>query len=118
MQFDELKSEIKNIMYKDVRVDSENYLEAVILSEELKNLNKKLEQFFGLPYLPWQYKFSDRVQNILKDFGSIAGGQTLYFLNKDNDVAFAMLWPWRDSKHVTIKMNYRSNACLTDRTGQ
>lgn len=109
MQFDELKSEIKNIVYKDVRADSEDYFEAVIASEELKNLGVKLEQLFGLPYLPWQYIYSDQVHNAIKGFGGIMAGQTLYFWNKDNDVAFTMLWPWRDGKHTTVKIGYRSN---------
>ena len=104
MQFDKLRDEIKNIMYKDVRADSKDYFEAVILSEEGKDLAKKLEKIFGLPYLPWQYIYSDQVKNAIKDFGSIMAGQTLYFCNKDNDTAFAMLWPWRDGRHTTVKI--------------
>lgn len=107
MQFDELKNEIKNIAYKDVRIDAADYFEAVILNDELKNLSARLEQFFGFPYLPWQYMYSDQVKDVIKDFGGIMAGQTLYFWNKDNVAAFAMAWPWRDSRHTTLKIGYR-----------
>lgn len=111
MQFSELKKDVENVHFLELRTDTENYFEAVISNDELKNLTEKLRNFFGPPLIGQSQKraLSSNVQETIKDFGGISEGQTLYFCNQDNLVSFAMLWPWSDGRRTTIKMNHQSS---------
>jgi hypothetical protein len=47
------------------------------------------------------------VQQAIEDFGGIRDDQVLYF-KKDNEYSFfAMLWPWTDEYHITVKIGRR-----------
>jgi len=41
---------------------------------------------------------------MIEEFGGIRPGQTLYFWNEGKDAVFAMLWPWQDGYHTTVKI--------------
>jgi hypothetical protein len=45
-----------------------------------------------------------QIQKAIAEFGGIRDGQTLYFGNEDKYSLFAMLWPWQDAEHITLKM--------------
>ena len=104
MQFAELIKEVKVGSFVELRKDSDNYFEAVVTKQELANLTKRLEQFFGVPAWPSRSKISSQVQNIIKDFGGIMPNQTLYFWSEGKDTAFAMFWPWGDGVNITVKI--------------
>lgn len=107
MQFADLIKEVKGVTFVELRKDSEVYFEAVVTKKELEDLTKRLEQFFGLPAWPSKSKLSSQVQNMIKDFGGIMPNQTLYFLSDGSDCAFAMLWPWSDGSHITVKIAHK-----------
>lgn len=104
MQFTELIKELKEIKFEELRKDSENFFEAVVIKQDLMKLTKILEKFFGIPAWPSKDKISSQVQDTIKDFGGIMPNQTLYFSGGNEGVAFAMLWPWQDGIHTTIKI--------------
>ena len=104
MQFADLKSEIKTIAIDDLRKEADNYFEAVILKEETANLTGRLEKFLGLPAWPSKASLSSEVEDIIQQFGGIRPGQVLYFSHLETDTVFAMLWPWSDGKHTTLKI--------------
>ncbi len=99
MQFNEVRKELEGIVFDKLRIDSQDYFEAVIVKSELAKLNARLQILFGSPEPP-----SRKVQDILKDFGGIWPGQTLYLFNEGKDAIFAMLWPWQDGEHITVKI--------------
>lgn len=104
MQFNDLVSEMKNNALDALRMDCDNYFEAVVLKDELDKLAKGLEGFFGLPVWPSKNRLSFKVQETIRGFGGIMPGQTLYFRNEGSDIVFAMLWPWQDGERTTVKI--------------
>jgi hypothetical protein len=45
-----------------------------------------------------------KAQKVTKNFGGIQTQQTLYYVDRGDISDCAMVWPWNDGKHVTIKM--------------
>lgn len=109
MQFNELKEQIKNVGLNDVRKDSENYFEAVVAKDNMKELINRLDNFFGKPVWPSRVGLSFQMQETIKEYGGIVNGQTLYFSNQDSKVIFAMLWPWENGKYTTVKIIQSQN---------
>lgn len=104
MQFSEIKKDLKDVVFEAVRADKDDYFEAVIVEGELAKLTAALEKLFGSPVWPSKDQLSPKAQDAVKDFGGVRAGQTLYFCNDVEDVVFAMLWPWQDGWHTTMKM--------------
>ncbi|MDP1853242.1 MAG: hypothetical protein Q8L26_03430 [Candidatus Omnitrophota bacterium] len=104
VQFNLLKEEIKVILSGALRIDDSNYLEAVATKGEMRQLIKRFEAFFGLPVWPSAIELPIHVRKIIDNYGGIMPQQTLYFLWEGNDAVFAMLWPWQDGNHTTVKI--------------
>lgn len=104
MEFIEIKADMKNLDFDMTRNDSDDYFEAVIKKSNLAKLVEVLEKKFGLPAWPSRNKLSKDIEMIVKKFGGLRNGQTLYFLMKEGRSLFAMLWPWQDNERVTVKI--------------
>ena len=104
MQFDDLKNEVKGVAIDDLREDSENYFEAVVTKDELANLTSRLEEFLGPPIRSSKTSLSAKIKDTIREFGGIQPGQTLYLFQQDSETVFAMLWPWSDRNHTTLKI--------------
>ncbi|MDP3142693.1 MAG: hypothetical protein Q8N14_01920 [Candidatus Omnitrophota bacterium] len=104
MKFEELKNEIKAISFEALREDSEDFFEAVLVKKDLEDLSSSLSKFFGAPAFPSDKPLSPQAQSVVADFGDIMDGQILYFWCQDANAIFAMLWPWGDKEHITLKM--------------
>jgi hypothetical protein len=101
MKFEQLKQAAKDVGFETSRAEDENYLEAVVLKNKLEELMLKLDSLFG----PAQNKPSAQAQEAVSKFGGITKGQTLYFWQEGESFVFAMLWPWQDGEHITLKMS-------------
>jgi len=104
MQFNLVRKEVGGVVFDKLRVDSDNYFEAVIVKNELANLTVILQRLFGLPAWPSRKLLLPQIQKIIKNFGGIRPGQALYFWSQGKDTIFAMLWPWEDGDHTTVKI--------------
>jgi len=104
MDFIQLKTQIKNVIFEAVREDCEDYFEAVITKEKLTELSCSLEKGLGAPAWPSKNRLESQVQKAIEEFGGIRAGQILYWGNQENVSLFAMLWPWQDAEHITLKM--------------
>jgi len=104
MDFIQLKTQIKNVVFETVRADDEDYFEAVITKERLGELNLSLERGLGVPAWPSKNRLARQVQKAVEEFGGVRAGQTLYWGNQEKVSLFAMLWPWQDAEHITLKM--------------
>ena len=104
MQFKQIIEEMKGVEFDLVRVESDYYFEAVILLDKLPVLTERLQKVFGGPLCPPAVKLPKDVEEVVEDFGGIRGEQALYF-KKDKEYSFfAMLWPWSDEYHFTVKL--------------
>jgi hypothetical protein len=108
MSFDELKVQIKTCAFDEVRLDNNEFFEAVIQKKNMEPLSAKLNSIFGPPAWPSENKLSNEVHNIIQHHGGIVAGQTLYFTHIDNSPVFVMLWPWGDKEHVTVKIGKKA----------
>lgn len=104
MQFDEIRKEVKSGDFIILRQDVDNYFEGVVIRDELEKLKARLEKFLGLPAYPPNDRLPPQIENTIKKFGGITSGQTLYFRNEGKETIFAMLWPWQDGYHTTVKI--------------
>lgn len=109
MEFTELKDKVKLFGFDEVRKSSHDYFEAVVATAKIKELTGILEGFFGLPALPSKNKLPPHINGIVEEFGGIMGKQTLYFREAGPAVVIAMLWPWQDGAHTTIKVIQKTN---------
>ncbi|MDD5194810.1 MAG: hypothetical protein PHQ96_03930 [Candidatus Omnitrophica bacterium] len=109
MNITEIKKAINNIHFNEVRFDNDVKFEAVLIKSELAVLTVQLASFFGSPLFPSKTKLSKEISQEIEVFGGIMAGQTLYFLSRDGDTIFAMLWPWQDNQHITLKIIKRLN---------
>ncbi|MFA5149002.1 MAG: hypothetical protein WC491_07770 [Candidatus Omnitrophota bacterium] len=104
MTFKDLMEEIKGIEFDTVRVDSYYYFEAVVLRDKLPSLKERLDKVFGEQVYPSKKKLAADIQQAIEDFGGIRDDQVLYFIKEKDYSYFAMLWPWTDEYHITVKV--------------
>ncbi|MFA5356874.1 MAG: hypothetical protein WC301_05675 [Candidatus Omnitrophota bacterium] len=105
MRFDEIKKEISGVAFDTLRADNEDYFEAVIENNKIGELTGSLEKVFGPPAWPSEKPIMPDTQGIIDTFGGIREGQTLYLRNDGKYSFFAMLWPWQDMQHTTVKIS-------------
>ena len=104
MEFEEIKKAVKEIRLDTLRLDSDTNFEAVIVKEEMDKLIALLEGFFGSAAFPSKNRLPLQIYESINAFGGIMPGQTLYYSSRGNDAIFAMLWPWQDGQHTTVKI--------------
>lgn len=107
MQFEELRAKVKKIGFEAVRFDKEEFFEGFITIDKLPNLVSVLEAFLGPPAISSSQEVSAEAQKVANEFGGVWKGQTFYFQRKETRAMFAMLWPWADKAHVTLKLGQK-----------
>jgi len=98
--------EIKKSVPMEMRVDSEDYLEAVVNREGLDLLQPILVRYFGaVAKGPGEKSdFPPSIQKLVASLGGIRAEQTFYYKEEKNRVIFAALWPWGSNPDkVTLK---------------
>ena len=104
IEFDDIRETLKSISFDSTRIDCDNFFEGVIVANEVKKLTDRLERFLGEPVWPSKNRLSFAVQAAVESYGGLMPGQTLYYAGQDSNAVLAMVWPWRDGKHTTIKV--------------
>lgn len=104
MEFNKIKAELKSRELDVTRIDNENYFEVVIKKTCLDEIVPMLEGILGPAACSSRNKLSKEIEKLIKNFGGLRKGQTLYCLVKEGVSIFAMLWPWQDGERVTVKV--------------
>lgn len=105
MDFPGLLEEARTLRFKEKRFDTNEFLEFVIAVSALKMLTPILDKHFGPPFKPAGKALTEpSAKEFLENFGGIRNDQTLYFLEADDFIYYAMIWPWSDGASVTIKI--------------
>ncbi|MCG8431532.1 MAG: hypothetical protein MJA29_10220 [Candidatus Omnitrophica bacterium] len=105
MQYSELREVLKTAVFEVKRVERDDFLEAVIVKSALDDLTAKLQSFFGEPVSSSGAALSPREQERVDSLGGIMPGQTLYLKQEQEMLVCAMLWPWQDGEHITLKLS-------------
>ena len=103
MVFDALRQKLTTFSYSEKRADSSRYFEGVIDGCQRQEVCACLEQFLGKPVWPSSVTLPEDVEKAIEDLGGVWENQTLYFSGDSSSAVFAMLWPWSDGKHITVK---------------
>lgn len=105
--FLEIVQLIKDNPIEETRAFRQNYFECVVSRDHLRSTLKVLDDFFGAPIKDAESKPTDESNRFSALDGGVRQGQTLY-LKLQEDVFFcALIWPWNDGIHTTIKFARR-----------
>jgi len=102
MEFIDLRKDLKDVIFEELRQDRDDYLEAVVIKNELAKLISTIEKFLGSAISPSQ--LPKGMEHTIGKFGGIMHGQAIYFKNLGKDEIIGMLWPWQDGEHTTVKI--------------
>lgn len=102
--FEKMKSEVKKVALETIRIDNEAYFEAVVNKQSLSEAVCVLEKMFAQKAGPGVCNVPKDIEKVIKCFGGLRQGQSLYLSSEEKPSAFAMLWPWQDGERVTLKM--------------
>lgn len=110
MKIENILSGDINDSVKEIRKDTDNYTELVLLSKGISSLNKVLSGKFGVPVVLEDGKELECIEDnekqvkILADsLGGVRKGQSIYYGTHDSFNVMVMMWPWQDKNHVTLK---------------
>jgi hypothetical protein len=102
MDLKQVITELTKLEIQEKRSIGDDYGELVLLNTPA--LHKLLSDIFG-PAVKKSNEKPDKETTILaKEFGGIWDNQTLFKKNSQNCILIAMLWPWGDQQHITIKI--------------
>ncbi|MFA5101272.1 MAG: hypothetical protein WC547_10345 [Candidatus Omnitrophota bacterium] len=104
----DLKMQIKAVGFETLRTESDTYFEVVFLKAKLGEYNAVLNGVFGKIAWPSDSPISAEIKAAITQYGSVMAGQTLYAMQEGSHVIFAMLWPWGDREHITLKMGEKT----------
>lgn len=100
--FEELKQGVKKHTLYEQRALDRDYVEVVFFSKDQELWDDLLTNLFGNPLKPAGTSPSKEARAFAQVYGGIFENQTLYYLHSGRPV-IAMLWPWQDGVHVTLK---------------
>jgi len=86
------------------RSNDEDFKELVFFNKDLGQWAAILEETFGPACKPAGKEPTKDDKNMTKNFGGVHSGQTLYKGKDGDQIIIAMLWPWGDKQHTTLKM--------------
>ncbi len=104
LSFSELVKAMKKLPFDEIRKEQEGYFEIVVVVTDLPLVYPLLEGFYGSQFKPPGVAASSKAKKVAQNYGGIQTQQTLYYVNRNDVSDCAMIWPWNDNKHATIKM--------------
>jgi len=101
--FSDLKAKAKALGFETLRTESDTYFEVVLLKAKLSDYNCALQGILGKISWPSDRPLTANIKAAIAQHGSVTPGQTLYSMQEGKHILFAMLWPWSDQEHITLK---------------
>jgi hypothetical protein len=100
----ELIDSIKKVKVMELRNDKDDFFEAVVMRRKLIGLSTAFKECFGAPVWPLDKRLPLQLIRKINKHGGIREGQTLYVRRNAKHTVVAMLWPWQDNIHTTVKI--------------
>lgn len=104
MTVKDLLSKISHLKAEEKRTISEEYSELVFLNKDIDELCKIFSGILGEPEKKQGIKPSKDILRLTKNYGGVRENQTLFKKDNAQNTIIAMLWPWQDNMHTTLKM--------------
>jgi len=99
-----LFEQCKSLKTLEQRFDDENYKELVFFAEDLPRWREVIEGQCGPAEKLPGVEPSAAHQQLTQRYGGLSREQTLYNDRGENGHTIIMFWPWKDKKHITLKM--------------
>lgn len=87
------------------RKSTDNYRELVFFNKDTKKWNRILSGKLGNPVKTKWNGYDKSLERLTRKFGGIRKGQTVYVKEYDDFSVVAMIWPWKDKQHSTLKLS-------------
>ena len=112
MTLDDILVKCKDLNIHEARESKfpSEYKEIVIFSKDLVSWSKVLAEVFGEPAKPAGVEPTRAHFDLTKPYGGIYENQTLFQKELNDKTALAMLWPWQDRTHITLKIIFLKKA--------
>ncbi len=104
MTLKEIAERFEKLAIYEQRRLSDNYNELVFYSKESDKWQEVLSGILGPAVKPVGAKPSSASLALTKDYGGIHSDQTLFKGEFGSVTVVAMLWPWQDATHTTLKI--------------
>jgi len=86
------------------RCDREDLFELVFFQNDLAEWERILSAFLEKPVKPSGKSPTPKDLEVTEGTGSIRIEQTLFEKSFENGVIIAKFWPWKDGRHITLRM--------------
>lgn len=104
MRLKEIVEKCSKLGVDEQRCVSDEYAELVFFNKEIEQWHKILIDALGPAIKPPGAQPTEEDLRLTKDYGGIHDNQTLFKKEFDDSIAIAMLWPWQDETHTTLKI--------------
>lgn len=88
----------------ELRTKTDNYLELVFSRKDGEAYYNILNKFLGEPKKPKDKEPQEDDHKITRYYGGIRKEQVLYYRDFSHATITAILWPWQDGVHTTLKL--------------
>ena len=102
---EKIETKLSELVISKQRKKTGNYSEIVFFNKDIKKWNQTLSGILGPPLKSQWKKPDDNLASMTRNLGGIRAGQTLYYKEFDNCHIIAMIWPWKDKTHTTLKLS-------------
>ena len=104
MTLKEIVAKCSGLDVHEQRDAEEEYSELVFFSKDTEAWVKVLAEDLGAPVKPVGTEPTEEHSKLTDEFGGIFANQILFKKEFDNSIVLAMLWPWQDKTHTTLKL--------------
>ena len=101
----QLDNKFRSLNIFKERKSNETYREIVFFNKDMKKWDRVLSGKLGAPVKSKWTGTDQALKKITRKFGGIRKGQTVYIKEYDNCSILAMIWPWKDRTHSTLKLS-------------
>jgi hypothetical protein len=92
------------------RCDRDDLFELVFFQKDINEWARILSAFLGEPVKPSGKSPTTKDLELTEGTGSIRIEQTLFEKRIENGTIIAKFWPWKDGRHITLRMALLSGA--------
>ena len=104
MTFEDLIKRCRALEIAEERQLSEEYGEFVIYNEHITEWYKMFDEILGKPQKSLGAKPTKADLLLTEKYGGVYENQVLYKKDFNEGTLLAMLWPWGDGEHITLKI--------------
>ena len=109
MKLSEIIERFGDLAIHAKRASADDYCELVFHSKDTAQWCKAITGVLGSAVKPSNIKPTKEDLRIADAYGGIQAGQTLFKKDFEGHSIIAMLWPWQDQAHTTLKIALLDN---------